>query len=389
MLVEPAQPSREELFAEGARVLAERERLSLLVNLPGIVFIAALSPFLSYGRFVLVAAALRAAAVALTRWRGKLARRAIERNQAVEAQVAGFARSLGFAGFTWALVLWPIARFGLSEPLGALLVVYVGVGVPLIVVMAAAMPRLLVSFGGCLLATLSAIIAIERTAAGTPLMLALMGLFVCVLLGGYGMHRQQAEVSRTMLENNKLADALAEANAELADALSHAEFLSQRDPLTGLLNRRAFFEEGCRSETLLCEGGQVLAIDLDHFKAINDRFGHAVGDRVLAAAADCMREIVHDQPGDDHCAVRLGGEEFALVLAGADRTAAIGAAESLRRLFATIPAEIGTADLSVSASIGVAALDPGQDVATALHNADEALYRAKHGGRDQVVQAAA
>ena len=389
MIVEPAKASHEELFSEGGRVLADRERLSLIVNLPGVAFIVLIAPMLSYGRFVLAAAVLRLVAIVFSRSQGVRIRKAIAEGARLEPHVNGFAVSLSFAAVTWASVLWPIARHGLSEPLGALLVVYVGVGVPLIVVLAATMLRLLLAFGGCLMGTLGAMVLADPSSDGAPIILGLMGLFAAVLAGGYGMHHQQREISRTALEKKKLAQALAEANEELADALSHAEFLSMRDPLTGLLNRRAFFENGYNGAQLEREGGQVLAIDLDHFKSVNDRFGHAVGDRVLAATADCMREVQRSFHGEGHCAVRLGGEEFALVLARADRDAAIAAANTLRSLLANVPAEIGAPKAAVSASIGVAAIAPGQNVAEALHAADEALYQAKQAGRDRVIQAAA
>lgn len=390
MIADPANPSDEAIFQENARLLAERERLSLVVNLPGIALLIAIAPLLSYGRFVLLAAALRLAAVTLTRWQGHLARRTVLRGAAMHRRVNAFAASLCFAAVTWSAPLWPVAKHGIAaEPIGVLLVAYVAVGVPLIMVMASGMYRLLWAFGGSLMVALAAIAAASPPGEGRILVLSLMGLSAAAIAGGFGMHRQQIETVRANLEKKALARALVEANEELETALAHAQFLSQRDPLTGLLNRRAFFEEACTDPAIAEGGGQVLAIDLDHFKSINDRFGHALGDRVLAAVADRMRDLLHGLPGEGHCAVRLGGEEFAIVLAGAGRQAAITAAEALRARIGGISRDFAVKGLFTSASIGVASLAPQEPVADALQRADAALYGAKQSGRDCVVPAAA
>lgn len=157
------------------------------------------------------------------------------------------------------------------------------------------------------------------------------------------------------------------------------------DPLTGLSNRRAFLSDAealiaarlSRSEPLA-----VLLADLDHFKRINDRFGHAIGDQVLKVFAMTVRRNLgpHDLAG------RLGGEEFAILLPGAREGAALELAERIRRAFAEAADGTGGHPVRGTVSIGVAALRIGtHDLLGLLDRADSALYQAKEAGRDRVV----
>jgi len=287
----PVAPGNEEVFREYVRVLAEHERLSLLANLPGIVLIAITALFLPFGRFVVGAALLRLVAVSLTRWRGRALRRALADGEPLARPVNTLGVAVGFSGFTWALVLWPIAIHGVAEPAAALLIVYVCMGVPLLAVLAASIPRLMWAFAGSFFLTMCLEIGLNPGGDGTLLMLGLAGLFVTVVSAGRAMQRQQSKASLATLEKIALARALAEANEELAEALAQAEFLSQRDPLTGLSNRRAFMESSTHAEPC-ARRRHLLAIDLDHFKQVNDTFGHAVGDRVLIGVGDVLRDSI-------------------------------------------------------------------------------------------------
>jgi len=156
------------------------------------------------------------------------------------------------------------------------------------------------------------------------------------------------------------------------------------DPLTGIANRRAFLQD---SEAQLKRQAAdphpvaVMLLDLDNFKSINDRFGHAVGDRVLMRFAEvangCMRRA--DLFG------RLGGEEFAAVLVDATRERALMVAEQIRTSFANATYELDGRPIVATVSIGVViSYDAVLDISALLAQADHALYRAKDNGRNRI-----
>jgi diguanylate cyclase (GGDEF)-like protein len=161
--------------------------------------------------------------------------------------------------------------------------------------------------------------------------------------------------------------------------------LATTDFLTGLPNRREFMarldDEQARLQRDISEQGAVLMLDLDHFKRVNDEYGHATGDAVLRHLAGLMRDSQRkiDTLG------RVGGEEFAVLLPGADMAAALAFAERLRQRIAGTPLQAESGALSVTVSIGIAALDP-EDASgdAALVRADKALYCAKRAGRNRV-----
>jgi diguanylate cyclase (GGDEF)-like protein len=160
--------------------------------------------------------------------------------------------------------------------------------------------------------------------------------------------------------------------------------LSRHDALTGLLNRRAYDDEGAREWARHRRSGaplSLLAIDVDHFKRINDAHGHIAGDEVLAEVASRLRAALRQE----ELLARLGGEEFVAVLANTDLGAAREAAERLRAAVAGRPVAAREHNIDVRVSIGVAAADAADHgIADLLARADAALYAAKHAGRDRV-----
>ncbi len=160
--------------------------------------------------------------------------------------------------------------------------------------------------------------------------------------------------------------------------------LADTDALTGLPNRRHGLHLLARHLERAGAEQQPLAIgflDIDLFKDINDRFGHDVGDQVLVAVARGLRGAVRVQ--DD--VIRMGGEEFLVLLPGASHGAALARLENVRLQMAAAAAPLGIAGLNVTVSIGLAVLRPGRDdLAGLLRRADHAMYRAKRAGRDQV-----
>ncbi|MHC1790334.1 GGDEF domain-containing protein [Solidesulfovibrio sp.] len=157
------------------------------------------------------------------------------------------------------------------------------------------------------------------------------------------------------------------------------------DVLTGLANRRGFFENAARALGAAARSGAPLGLimlDVDHFKAVNDTFGHEVGDAVLRAVAGRLRDSVRvsDSVG------RVGGEEFAVLCPGTDRGGAAELAERLRRAVEALVVETAGRPIRVTASFGVALWDAAldQDAADCLARADRALYAAKRSGRNRV-----
>jgi len=154
------------------------------------------------------------------------------------------------------------------------------------------------------------------------------------------------------------------------------------DPLTGIANRRAFLEGAAElAKDNGAKQAAVLLADLDHFKSINDRFGHAVGDRILQVFAANVNEAL----GPTDLFGRMGGEEFAIVLTHAGREVGLAIAERIRISFEDAAAQIGERQVGGTVSIGMAVCEDAEfDVASLLAQADEALYCAKERGRNRV-----
>jgi diguanylate cyclase (GGDEF)-like protein len=155
-----------------------------------------------------------------------------------------------------------------------------------------------------------------------------------------------------------------------------------RDGLTGAMARQAFRQEADRAFALARRHKHPLScvtFDLDHFKAINDENGHAVGDLVLKA---CI-EVCHEELRASDLIGRVGGEEFAVVLPHIDAEAAMGVAQKLRGAFGKVFIPGKYSPLRFTASFGVAAIDEtARDIGDLLERADEALYASKGAGRD-------
>ena len=176
--------------------------------------------------------------------------------------------------------------------------------------------------------------------------------------------------------------------AQLSDARDQAEWLARIDVLTGLNNRRAFFDEAARIYSRAERSGEALSvamIDIDHFKQINDSYGHGVGDAVICVVANTIQESLREMD----LIGRLGGEEFGVVLPQTELDDARLICERIRAAVSGQTVRFNDIDVSVTCSIGVSqlsALVPEDEVAVAfdalLATADRALYRAKQAGRN-------
>jgi diguanylate cyclase len=161
------------------------------------------------------------------------------------------------------------------------------------------------------------------------------------------------------------------------------------DSLTGIANRRCFdMSLQTMSGDAMNSGDDLslLLIDIDHFKMVNDTWGHATGDAVIQLVAATLAQSVKGQD----CVARYGGEEFAIILPATSIDAAMRVAENIRtalarRLF--VPRDVEETICAVTVSIGVACYEPGEPLAQWIERADAALYQAKKTGRDRVVSA--
>ncbi len=183
------------------------------------------------------------------------------------------------------------------------------------------------------------------------------------------------------LELKRMLEELTHSREEIRRHNEQLRELAMRDPLTGCLNRRAFFERFEQEWSRSTRHGHPLSciiLDLDYFKSINDQYGHATGDRILKKIGTLLSDTVRG--GDFVC--RYGGEEFCIVLSEIDYHEAVATADRLRK---EISDNITIENRPVTASIGVSSMSLGGEHPQAVvEQADKALYVAKHLGRDQV-----
>jgi len=164
---------------------------------------------------------------------------------------------------------------------------------------------------------------------------------------------------------------------------------AMRDGHTGLINKKTMFEK-LRAEKSRADRNQynigVLMMDIDHFKSVNDTYGHPIGDVVIKGIADTISKEIR---GDIDIVARFGGEEFVVALIDTDADGMVETAERIRKSVQKLVFDVHQAEpLRVTVSIGAFLLTQGfnGDLQKAVNNADQALYRAKEGGRNQVVQ---
>ena len=187
-----------------------------------------------------------------------------------------------------------------------------------------------------------------------------------------------ADLVWTIVEQKRTNEQIRQLNAQL-------ERLAMMDDLTGLMNRRAFFIQGAkeisraqRHRTPL----SLLMMDVDEFKTVNDRYGHAAGDRVLQHVSHKIVENVREMD----MVARMGGEEFSMLLPGTGAADAVKLAERVRQAIERESCQLDDQSIDVTVSIGVASYNADTSSLEAiLREADDSLYRAKYRGRNQVV----
>jgi diguanylate cyclase (GGDEF)-like protein len=374
MTVDPHKVRQESMIA-----MLERERRSLTSSFLALALLAVAFAFFPNKLTMYALLTLRLASFAFTRRAASALENAVRQRRESAWPQRTMIIAMALTGVTLGLMLLPPPA---DTPFAAVQMVraVVLIAVALIAVTLAAMrgPRdaMLASF----FVTTCSLSLVEPQLANPAIWL--VAAIICLGIRTYasstGHHIVAA--AKVLVEKRQLSE-------DLSIALARAEYLGSRDPLTGLGNRRKLFEQretGCADESR-----HVLMIDLDRFKTINDDFGHSVGDRVLVAAADIIRERLAQAGSSDDLAFRLGGEEFLVILNQDDGAAARVFAEDLRSEIADIRSrEKGLEGATISASIGIARWRPGEEFDDVLQRSDAACYKAKNTGRNRVRAAA-
>ena len=226
---------------------------------------------------------------------------------------------------------------------------------------------------------------------GVTTLIAVAGAVVLAWIGIplIGMERQWRHFGLVLAIAGTLAPLIAIPRAitktRLLDAQARLERLAHTDSLTGLLNRRAFFD---RVEEIFRPSKNpapvaVMMIDIDHFKRVNDTFGHAAGDVMIQAIANCIEvSVAAADDATERLIARFGGEEFAVLVRGLGLDAASELAECIVRDVRSIVWWHGHDALTTTVSIGLALREPGESIDRLLKAADDAVYAAKRDGRD-------
>ena len=189
----------------------------------------------------------------------------------------------------------------------------------------------------------------------------------------------ERNVSRRTAELSTALEQLADVNSRLRES-------NRRDVLTGMFNRRHFrevFEQMLHHSAETRQPISLLLIDLDHFKQVNDDFGHLAGDECLRTLARTLADCLAPESA---VTARFGGEEFVVVLPGVSAARVLAIAERVRQHISALPVRYGGKEITITASIGVFNVPTGSaiHVDEALHQADDALYAAKNAGRNRV-----
>lgn len=217
---------------------------------------------------------------------------------------------------------------------------------------------------------------------GLTVVVALIAMPIAVTLSATHSCKERENGIRTEIENGLLA-------GHLADALEVADFMSRHDSLTNLLNRRELADSAKRLRSGRPDRKiMVMVLDLDHFKKVNDMFGHAVGDSALRATANALRCVIsddHKASSDSHALARWGGEEFVILLADIDPDEAAIMGKQIRQKLTDYHDPDWPKNMAVTASIGSAKWLSDEPLDEAIARADKAMYDAKNKGRNAFV----
>ncbi len=296
------------------------------------------------------------------------------------------ARALLFsamAGLLWATAAWVLYPAGGTEEKAMLVMMMSGLCAGSVAFFSSS-PTASIAF---YLPFMSALMVqvVRYDTAEQPVLPAAVGIFMlCALLFTRTSWHQFVENVRVYVERDEALKAAGANKTELEATLAQMQDLAMVDPLTGLKNRRAFFDECEAAIAASRRRDQPIAVavlDLDNFKLVNDTHGHAVGDVVLKEAA----RRIESGTREEHIVGRFGGEEFVVLLPFTTPQQALVALERVRKSVGSVPVDVpGGQPIEQTISGGIAPLDPDMPIVVAIDHADKAMYRAKALGRDRV-----
>jgi len=256
--------------------------------------------------------------------------------------------------------------------------------------------RVIVLNSGLAAVSLLMLLDVGKVSGRTPVEYVLLGLLLISCVGfllrplfliASGVNGEQSEGAYWLVVS--ISDALICAMTAVgifaiiaSDLIDSIKSDAQIDALSGLLNRRGFEPraiDALARQTTTAPAAMILS-DLDHFKSINDRFGHSSGDRIIQG----FSEVLKEKAPAEAIMARLGGEEFAVILPSGMAVGARALAEEARSAFKEIALDIVSGDASPTASFGIAIARENDDLHTLMDRADRALYQAKNDGRDCV-----
>lgn len=358
------------------RSAAETERRTLPANIAGTLLVIGAAQSLPNAADFYIPMLLRFLALFATALLYETIRRRLDGRAKTLVPMRMASAVAAFGGASWASIILPIFLDPYLHPASYIVTAGVFISVALVITSTSAIKRIAIPYTIGFMGTFFAALAFIPPNTAIWLAGGLTFIMAGIVIFSIGSSRQRLESANMLVHNQRLTE-------DLEEALARAEFLAIRDPLTGLYNRRALFEDRIY-ENAPGDRYHVLIVDLDHFKQVNDQFGHDMGDRVLVGVATAIRDVLRGLPGEGHLAARLGGEEFAVFLAIADDREADRAAEYLRAACHRVAVRFGLPPGVGTASIGISSMPRGEHVGEALQRADNALYEAKESGRNRV-----
>ncbi|WP_417621392.1 GGDEF domain-containing protein [Parasphingorhabdus sp.] len=352
-----------------------------LINLGGILVVGPALFMLLPWYYAICPILLRLFSIIFTHINARRMQKALADDAELTSPIARFELGAIFVGLSWASTLLLLQPAQWTTPPGTTIVAISAIGIAMTSLIIAPLRRGLLLFLISYFGSVILYVAWYFADFGFITLATLVAVIFATTKLSFLLSHSAHETVRTKIENALL-------NQELQLALAEAERLSHTDELTGLANRRAFEDHVHKLLSRDPDNGILLLADLDHFKRINDEAGHAMGDNVLRAVGKLLSAMTVASGFPNRIAARIGGEEFAIFIGGTDIAAGQRLAEDLRRAIGGISSATAQGHLQVSVSVGVARRLPGESLTQLQKRADEAMYEAKNGGRDQVRLAA-